>query len=138
MPQHRTGTREEWLAERLELLAAEKELTRQSDELARRRRELPWVPIEKDYRFETDEGPAGLADLFRGRSQLLMYHFMFGPDYTAGCPACSAIADGFNGSVAHLAHPRSTPSRRTSSGWGGRSRGRPRRTTTSTTTSTSR
>ena len=102
MPQHRTGTREEWLAERLELLAAEKELTRQSDELARRRRELPWVPIEKDYRFETDEGPAGLADLFRGRSQLLMYHFMFGPDYTAGCPACSAIADGFNGSHVHL------------------------------------
>ena len=81
---------------------AEKELTRQSDELARRRRELPWVPIEKDYRFETDEGPAGLADLFRGRSQLLMYHFMFGPDYTAGCPACSAIADGFNGSHVHL------------------------------------
>ncbi len=102
MPQHRTGTREEWLAERLELLAAEKELTRQSDELARRRRELPWVPIEKDYRFETDEGPAGLADLFQGRSQLLMYHFMFGPDYTAGCPACSAIADGFNGSHVHL------------------------------------
>ena len=102
MPQHRTGTREEWLAERLELLAAEKELTRQSDELARRRRELPWVPIEKDYRFETDEGPASLADLFRGRSQLLMYHFMFGPDYTAGCPACSAIADGFNGSHVHL------------------------------------
>ena len=101
MPQHRTGTREEWLAERLELLAAEKELTRQSDELARRRRELPWVPIEKDYRFETDEGLAGLADLFQGRSQLLMYHFMFGPDYTAGCPACSAIADGFNGSQVH-------------------------------------
>jgi len=102
MQQHRTGTREEWLAERLELLAAEKELTRQSDELARRRRELPWVPIEKDYRFETDEGPGGLVDLFRGRSQLLMYHFMFGPEYTAGCPACSAIADGFNGSHVHL------------------------------------
>ena len=104
MPQHRTGTREEWLAERLELLAAEKELTRQSDELARRRRELPWVPIEKDYRFETDVGPASLADLFQGRSQLLIYHFMFGPDYTAGCPACSAIADGFNGSHVHLAN----------------------------------
>ena len=104
MPEHKTGTREEWLAERLELLEAEKELTRQSDELARRRRELPWVPIEKDYRFETDEGPAALADLFRGRSQLLIYHFMFGPDYTAGCPSCSAIADGFNGFVAHLAN----------------------------------
>ena len=104
MPQHRTGTREEWLAERLELLAVEKELTRQSDELARRRRELPWVPIEKDYRFETDVGPASLADLFQGRSQLLIYHFMFGPDYTAGCPACSAIADGFNGSHVHLAN----------------------------------
>jgi predicted dithiol-disulfide oxidoreductase (DUF899 family) len=96
------GTREEWLAARRELLEAEKELTRQSDELARRRRELPWVRIEKDYRFETDEGAASLADLFRGRSQLLVYHFMFGPDYEAGCPACSAIADGFNGFVAHL------------------------------------
>src|SRR6266513_3965187 len=104
MTQHRTGTREEWLAERLELLDAEKDLTRQGDELARRRRELPWVPIEKDYRFETDEGAASLPDLFRGRSQLLIYHFMFGPDYTAGCPACSAIADGFNGSVVHLAN----------------------------------
>jgi predicted dithiol-disulfide oxidoreductase (DUF899 family) len=102
MPEHRTGTREEWLAARLELLAAEKELTRRSDELARQRQELPWVPIEKDYRFETDEGPASLADLFRDRSQLLIYHFMFGPDYTAGCPACSAIADGFNGSHVHL------------------------------------
>jgi len=102
MPQHKTGTREEWLAARLELLDAEKEHTRRGDELARRRRELPWVPIDKDYRFETDEGPASLADLFRGRSQLLIYHFMFGPDYTAGCPACSAIADGFNGSHVHL------------------------------------
>jgi predicted dithiol-disulfide oxidoreductase (DUF899 family) len=101
---HRTGTREEWLAGRLELLDAEKELTRRSDELARKRQELPWVPVEKDYRFETDEGTASLADLFRGRSQLLMYHFMFGPEYTAGCPACSAIADGFNGSVVHLDH----------------------------------
>jgi predicted dithiol-disulfide oxidoreductase (DUF899 family) len=101
---HRTGTRKEWLAARLELLEAEKELTRQSDELARRRQELPWVRIDKEYRFETDEGRASLADLFRGRSQLLVYHFMFGPDYTAGCPSCSAIADGFNGSVVHLAN----------------------------------
>jgi predicted dithiol-disulfide oxidoreductase (DUF899 family) len=101
---HATGTREEWLAARLELLEAEKELTRRSDELARRRQELPWIRIDKEYRFETDEGSASLADLFRGRSQLLIYHFMFGPDYTAGCPACSAIADGFNGSVVHLAN----------------------------------
>jgi predicted dithiol-disulfide oxidoreductase (DUF899 family) len=104
MTKHMTGTREEWLSARLELLAAEKELTRRSDELARRRQELPWVRIEKEYRFETDEGSASLADLFRGRSQLLVYHFMFGPDYTAGCPSCSAIADGFNGSVVHLAN----------------------------------
>jgi predicted dithiol-disulfide oxidoreductase (DUF899 family) len=104
MTAHATGTREQWLQARLELLEAEKELTRQSDELARRRMELPWVRIDKEYRFETDEGSASLADLFRGRSQLLMYHFMFGPDYTAGCPACSAIADGFNGSVVHLAN----------------------------------
>ena len=102
MTQHATGTREEWLAARLELLEAEKELTRRSDELARRRQELPWVRIDKEYRFETDEGSASLADLFRGRSQLLVYHFMFGPDYTAGCAACSAIADGFNGFVVHL------------------------------------
>ncbi len=101
---HRIGTREEWLAARLELLEAEKALTRQSDELARRRRELPWVRIDKEYRFETDEGSASLADLFRGHSQLLVYHFMFGPDYTAGCPACSSIADGFNGFVIHLAN----------------------------------
>ncbi len=97
-----TGTREEWLAARLELLEAEKELTRRGDEVARQRQELPWVRVEKDYRFETDEGSASLADLFRGRSQLLVYHFMFGPEYTAGCPACSAIADGFNGSAVHL------------------------------------
>jgi predicted dithiol-disulfide oxidoreductase (DUF899 family) len=102
MAEHRTGTREEWLAARLELLEAEKELTRRSDELARKRQELPWVRIEKDYRFETDDGSASLADLFKGRSQLLVYHFMFGPEYTAGCPACSAIADGFNGSHVHL------------------------------------
>jgi predicted dithiol-disulfide oxidoreductase (DUF899 family) len=104
MTKHTTGTRDEWLAARLELLAAEKELVRRSDELARRRQELPWVRIDKDYRFETDAGSASLADLFRGRSQLLVYHFMFGPDYTAGCPSCSAIADGFNGSVVHLAN----------------------------------
>ena len=104
MPTHVTGTREQWLAKRIELLAAEKELTRRSDELARRRQELPWVRVEKTYRFETDDGSAMLADLFRGRSQLLVYHFMFGPDYSAGCPACSAIADGFNGSAVHLAH----------------------------------
>ena len=102
MTEHRTGTREEWLAARLELLQAEKELTRRSDELARQRQELPWVRIDKDYRFETDEGSASLADLFRGRSQLLVYHFMFGPEYTAGCPACSAIADGFDHFVVHL------------------------------------
>jgi predicted dithiol-disulfide oxidoreductase (DUF899 family) len=104
MTDHKTGTREEWLAARLELLEDEKALTRRSDELARWRQELPWVRIDKEYRFETDEGTASLVDLFRGRSQLLIYHFMFGPDYTAGCPSCSAIADGFNGSVVHLAH----------------------------------
>jgi len=104
MTKHKTGTRAEWLAARLELLKAEKDLTRQSDELARQRQELPWVRIDKPYRFETDEGSAALTDLFRGRSQLLIYHFMFGPDYTAGCPACSAIADGFNGFGVHLAN----------------------------------
>jgi predicted dithiol-disulfide oxidoreductase (DUF899 family) len=103
-PAHPVVSREEWLATRLELLEAEKELTRRSDELARRRQELPWVPIDKEYRFETDEGSASLADLFRGRSQLLVYHFMFGPDYTAGCPSCSAMADGFDGFVVHLAN----------------------------------
>jgi predicted dithiol-disulfide oxidoreductase (DUF899 family) len=102
MPNHPTGTREEWLAARLELLAEEKELTRRGDELARKRQELPWVAVEKEYRFETDDGEASLADLFGGRSQLLMYHFMFGTEYKAGCPACSAIADGFNGFVVHL------------------------------------
>jgi predicted dithiol-disulfide oxidoreductase (DUF899 family) len=104
MTNHKTGTREEWLAARLKLLEAEKELTRRSDELARQRQELPWVRIDTEYRFETDEGMASLADLFRGRSQLLIYHFMFGPEYTAGCPTCSAIADGFDGFVVHLAH----------------------------------
>jgi predicted dithiol-disulfide oxidoreductase (DUF899 family) len=101
---HRAGTREEWLTARLALLEEEKELTRRSDELARRRQELPWVRVEKAYRFETDEGVASLAELFRGRSQLLVYHFMFGPDYTAGCPSCSSIADGFNGIAVHLAN----------------------------------
>jgi len=101
---HMTGTREEWLAARLELLEAEKELTRRSDELARRRQELPWVRVDKEYRFQTDEGNASLADLFGGRSQLLVYHFMFGPDYTAGCATCSTIADGFSGFVVHLAN----------------------------------
>jgi predicted dithiol-disulfide oxidoreductase (DUF899 family) len=104
MTTHTTGTRKEWLAARLELLESEKELTRRSDELARRRQELPWVRIDKEYRFDTDEGSASLTDLFRGRSQLLVYHFMFGPDYKAGCPSCSAIADGFSGSVVHLAN----------------------------------
>jgi predicted dithiol-disulfide oxidoreductase (DUF899 family) len=104
MTDHKIGTREEWLAARLELLEAEKALTRRSDELARQRQELPWVRIDKDYSFETDEGSASLAELFRGRSQLLVYHVMFGPEYTAGCPACSAIADGFDGFVVHLAN----------------------------------
>jgi predicted dithiol-disulfide oxidoreductase (DUF899 family) len=104
MTTHKTGTRQEWLAARVELLKAEKELTKQSDELARQRQQLPWVRIDKDYAFDTDEGRASLADLFHGRSQLLVYHFMFGPDYTAGCMTCSNIADGFNGYVVHLAH----------------------------------
>lgn len=104
MTTHATGTREEWLAARLQLLEAEKELTRRSDEVAKQRRALPWVRIDKDYRFETDDGKASLSDLFRGRSQLLVYHFMFGPDYKVGCPSCSAIADGFNGSAVHLAN----------------------------------
>jgi len=99
-----TGTREQWLAARLALLADEKELTRRSDALARRRQDLPWVRVDKAYRFETDEGSASLADLFRGRSQLLVYHFMFGPDYKAGCPSCSSIADGFDGIAVHLAN----------------------------------
>jgi predicted dithiol-disulfide oxidoreductase (DUF899 family) len=102
MTSHATGTRAEWLAARLKLLEAEKELTHRSDEVAELRQELPWVRIDKEYRFHTDEGSASLPDLFRGRSQLLVYHFMFGPDYTAGCPSCSAIADGFNGFTTHL------------------------------------
>jgi predicted dithiol-disulfide oxidoreductase (DUF899 family) len=104
MTDHKTGTREEWLAARLKLLTAEKELTRRSDEIARRRQELPWVRLDKEYRFETDAGAASLVDLFRGRSQLLVYHFMFGSDYKAGCATCSTIADGFNGFVPHLAN----------------------------------
>jgi predicted dithiol-disulfide oxidoreductase (DUF899 family) len=104
MANHKTGTRNEWLAARLQLLEAEKEYTRRGDELAQRRQELPWVRIDKEYSFETESGTASLADLFQGRSQLLIYHFMFGPDYKAGCPSCSAIADGFNGSVVHLAN----------------------------------
>src|SRR5947207_13810288 len=101
---HAVASRDAWLEARLKLLEAEKELTRRSDELARQRQALPWVRLDKPYRFETDDGSASLPDLFRGRSQLLVYHFMFGPDYTAGCPSCSAIADGFNGFVVHLAN----------------------------------
>ena len=104
MPEHTVGTREEWLEARLELLGGEKELTRRGDELALKRQALPWVKIEKHYQFDTDDGTASLADLFGGRSQLLIYHFMFGPDYLTGCPACSAIADGFNGIGVHLAN----------------------------------
>jgi predicted dithiol-disulfide oxidoreductase (DUF899 family) len=104
MTTHKTGTRKQWLAARHELLQAEKELTRQSDVLSRRRQELPWVRIDEEYRFETEAGTVSLTDLFQGRSQLLVYHFMFGPDYTAGCPSCSMIADGFNGFVVHLAN----------------------------------
>jgi predicted dithiol-disulfide oxidoreductase (DUF899 family) len=104
MATHTTGTREQWHAARLELLEAEKELTRRSDEVARQRQALPWVRIEKAYSFDTDDGAASLADLFRGRSQLLVYHLMFGPEYTAACPSCSAIADGFNGIAVHLAN----------------------------------
>jgi predicted dithiol-disulfide oxidoreductase (DUF899 family) len=104
MPTHKTCTREEWLAERLDLLEQEKEHTRHGDEIARKRQELPWVRVEKVYRFETDEGYSLLSDLFRGRSQLLVYHLMFGADYTAACPSCSAIADGFNGIQIHLAN----------------------------------
>jgi predicted dithiol-disulfide oxidoreductase (DUF899 family) len=104
MTTHRTGTRDEWLKARLDLLEAEKELTRRGDEVAQRRQSLPWVRIAKEYRFETDNGNATLKDLFQGRSQLLVYHFMFGPDYAAGCPSCSMIADGFNGFTVHLAN----------------------------------
>jgi len=104
MAKHKTVSREKWIGARKRLLAEEKELTRRSDDVARQRQQLPWVRIDKEYEFETDKGKASLADLFRGRSQLLVYHFMFGPDYKAGCPSCSAIADGFNGIAIHLAN----------------------------------
>src|SRR5262245_32055231 len=104
MTTHQTGTREQWLTARLQLLEAEKALTRQSDEIARQRQNLPWVRVDKQYHFDTADGRATLPDLFKGRSQLLVYHFMFGPDYKAGCPSCSAIADGFNGFAVHLAN----------------------------------
>jgi predicted dithiol-disulfide oxidoreductase (DUF899 family) len=103
-PSHAVGTREEWLAARLQLLEAEKELTRRGDEVARQRRDLPWVPVEKDYTFATEEGETSLHHLFGGRSQLLVYHFMLGPDWQEGCPSCSALADAFAGSVVHLEH----------------------------------
>ncbi len=104
MTDHKTGTRQEWLAARLELLEAEKALTRRSDELARQRRQLPWVRVEKDYRFATEDGDASLRDLFGGRSQMLVYHFMFDPDWDEGCPSCSAVTDGFAGSIPHFEH----------------------------------
>jgi predicted dithiol-disulfide oxidoreductase (DUF899 family) len=103
MTNHKVGTQEQWQAGRDELLAEEKELTRRSDELARKRRELPWVPVEKDYSFETEAGTKSLAELFDGRSQLLIYHFMFGPSYEAGCPVCSSIADTIDPNAVHLA-----------------------------------
>src|SRR5881397_2099362 len=102
MTEHRIGTQEEWQAERDALLKEEKELTRRNDQLARKRRELPWVPVEKEYSFETEDGTKTLAELFDGRSQLLIYHFMFGPEYAAGCPVCSSGADTFDGAVVHL------------------------------------
>jgi predicted dithiol-disulfide oxidoreductase (DUF899 family) len=104
MTTHLKGTRDEWLAGRLKLLKAEKELTQKSDELAQQRQALPWVKIDKAYRFDTHQGSASLDDMFKGRSQLLIYHFMFGPDYKAGCPSCSMIADGFDGFAVHLAN----------------------------------
>jgi predicted dithiol-disulfide oxidoreductase (DUF899 family) len=104
MSSHRTGTRAEWLAARLELLKAEKELTRLNDDLARQRRELPWVRVDEDYRFDTEHGEASLADLFGGRSQLLVYHFMFGPDWDEGCPSCTSVADGFDETYVHWLH----------------------------------
>jgi len=102
MTRHRIGTRKEWVAASTELLEREKELTRMGDELARQRRELPWVPVEKEYALQTVDGPKTLAQLFDGRSQLVVYHFMFGPGYEAGCPSCSSTADSFNGILAHL------------------------------------
>src|SRR5215204_2384409 len=148
MTQHRIGSREEWQAAREELLQREKEHTRMGDELARQRRELPWVPVEKEYRFETDAGTRTLPELFEGRSQLLVYHFMFGPSYEAGCPTCSSSADAVNGVLPHL-HGRDVTmlyvsrgpwrsSGPTGAGWGGASPGSPPPTATSTTTSASR
>jgi predicted dithiol-disulfide oxidoreductase (DUF899 family) len=146
--EHRIGTREEWQAARDALLEREKELTHRNDELARERRELPWVPVEKEYSFETDEGTKSLPELFDGRSQLLIYQFMFGPAYDAGCPVCSSIADNINPNVPHVnardvtmicAHGRrSRSSRRTSSAWDGASTGSPRAAATSTSTTGSR
>ena len=104
MTSHAIASRDQWLDKRLALLQAEKDHTRRGDELARQRQALPWVRVDKDYRFETEAGKASLKDLFQGRSQLLIYHFMFGPDYTAGCPSCSSIADGFSGIAVHLAN----------------------------------
>jgi predicted dithiol-disulfide oxidoreductase (DUF899 family) len=104
MVTHQTATREDWLKQRIALLAEEKELTRRSDVLAEKRRALPWVRIDKDYTFQAEKGAVSLIDLFQGRSQLLVYHFMFGPDYKAGCPSCSMIADGFSGFALHLAN----------------------------------
>jgi predicted dithiol-disulfide oxidoreductase (DUF899 family) len=102
MPDHKIGTREEWNAAREQLLVREKEHTRLGDELARQRRELPWVPVDKQYRFDTDDGERILAELFDGRSQLLVNHFMFGPSYEAGCPTCSSMVDGIDGLLPHL------------------------------------
>src|SRR6185436_19400864 len=145
MTTHTTGTRQDWRAARLELLQAEKELTRQSDEVAQKRQALPWVRLDKAYKFDTDEGSVSLADLFRGRSQLLVYHLMFGPDYSAACPSCSAIADGFNGIAVHwpimtsCSGPyrarRSRSCRRSRSAWAGRFPGRPHTAATSIRTS---
>jgi len=109
MPEHRVGTQEEWQAERDELLKEEKELTHRGDEVTRKRQQLPWVPVEQDYRFETADGERSLADLFDGRSQLLIYHFMFGPDWTGGCPVCSSIADSIAPNAAHLKARDTTP-----------------------------
>jgi len=147
MTDHKTGTREEWLAARLELLEAEKALTRRSDEVARSRQELPWVQIDKDYRFETGEGTASLVDLFRGRSQMLVYHFMLGPGWDEGCPTCSAIADGLRrqhfasrASRCRVRRGVARAARRarplTSGAWDGTSVGSRRSAAVSTTTST--
>jgi predicted dithiol-disulfide oxidoreductase (DUF899 family) len=148
MTKHRIGTHEEWQAAREDLLKEEKELTRRTDELARKRRELPWVPVEKEYRFETEDGTKSLAELFDGRSQLLIYHFMFGPSYEAGCTVCSSIADTLDPNVVHLEArdvtlicssraPLDKLLATTGSGWAGASTGSPQRTATSTATSAS-